>query len=302
MKVFILGIMIILSSICVNSSKSDIVPKITKITKDLISGIFVGVKGKTWVLPDTCLNQEFEDDFYGFMKHLKKFQSVYCFTYLHKIAITDGFYNCPADQIIFLYEDIQASIKSGQIYINSVINIKKIISLIVKMIKLRSLNSYDFGIFLGKLIDLTVYGKDGDKFFDLFNFSAIEIEQGDDKYMSFASEFIHNIIKMVKIDVQELPLDLDSLHSSSNNSAITKIFRNFEENKTNNPSWGFILHKSLEKYERSKMSSIAKKFTVFSVTSFELLNDFIQDFRVENFNKEKLYLIIELISNILRDF
>jgi len=174
MKLFLFFYLLLFSSISIKFSLSNVVSNFTIITKDLVLGIFVELKGQTWILPETCLNQEFEDDVNGFIKHLKKLQSVYCSVYLHKIAITDAFYNCPADQIIILYQDIKASVKSGEIYINSALNIKKIIGLIAESIHTKPLNAYELGMIFGKLINLTVYGKNQANFFNIVDHSYIK--------------------------------------------------------------------------------------------------------------------------------
>ena len=74
MKLFLFFYLLLFSSISIKFSLSNVVSNFTRITKDLVSGIFVELKGQTWILPETCLNQEFEDDVNGFIKHLKMFR------------------------------------------------------------------------------------------------------------------------------------------------------------------------------------------------------------------------------------
>ena len=62
--------------------------------------------------------------------------------------------------------------------------------------------------------------------------------------------------------------------------------------------FGPNLEKLLEKYQRTKESSILKKFFIFSLTSLEYAQEFIRDFDIQQTNKQQIYTIIEFLSNM----
>ena len=277
------------------------VHEITKISKDLISGIFVGVNGESWVLPDTCLNEKFENDLSGFIRHLKIFQYTYSSAYLHKIVIEDAFINCPADHIIYLYQDIDASIKSGQIYFNSILQYKHITKLIKETIKARNLDANHFGIFLGKLISLTVYGKIPLNFQNFFSFSEVETNMDDDKLLSFSAELTKNILNFSNFtNFKKFESEEDiPIHNHIRNT-ISQIFHKYKENQNRKFRWGLILDKLSEKFVKTKISTILKKFVVFTMSLFELARDLCVDFNIDFINHEKIVLILDLLSNMFR--
>jgi len=283
------------------------VHKITKMSKDLISGIFVGVNGESWVLPDTCLNENFENDLSGFIRHLKKFQYVYSSAYLNKIVIEDAFINCPADQIIYLYQDIDASIKSGQIYLNSIFQFKHIIDLIKDTIKARKLDANHIGIFFGKLISLTVYGKVPLNIENFFSFSEVEINKEnreDEKLLSFSSELIKNILNFSNFtNIKKFESSEKEITTHNHiNDTISQVFHKYKENKIQEFRWGFILDKQSEKFVRTKVSTILKKFVVLTLSLFELTRDLIVDFKLDSIDQEKIVLILDLISNMFKAY
>jgi hypothetical protein len=298
MKAAIIFLLLIITPHFFQCSENKIVEKLTTITRDLISGIFVGIKGQTWNLPDTCLSQEFVNDVSGFVIHLKKFQTVYSSAYLNKLIVQDVFADCPADQIINLYFDIKESIKSGQIYLNTITHIKKIISLIMEIIKNPKVDSYDLGIFFGKLINFSVYGKSENKFILLSN-SSLENKKEDEIAKGFVTALIKNILENVGVKENLQYLNNDLLIHNSSSVEIFDLLKKFKENKQSIYKWGFILEKLLEKYERNKETNILKKFFIYSLTSYEFTKDFIQNFNIENTNLDLIHYFIEIISNML---
>jgi hypothetical protein len=312
MKIAIIYAILILSLnlFQVNSSENKIINKFTKTMKDLISGIFSEVKCKSWTLPDTCLNEQFENDINGFLNHLKKRQFNYCSAYLTKITFVDVFDNCPADDIIYLYRDIKKSIQTGQIYINSLMNLKKIISLLIEAIKVRKLDPYDIGVFFGKLINLSVYTKN-QTFFNL-SYRYIENEKDEHHSKIFFSTIIKNTIKLlsVKLPTENKEL-IEQLTSNSNqylnDNTTQDMMIEPRENFTNNENyrWGMILEKLLEKYERNNENTMLKKFFIYSLTSLKLVQEYIKEVDIENIqlpiNKQKVYSLLDLISNMLEN-
>jgi hypothetical protein len=296
MKVAIIFLLLFSFSHFLKCSENKIVDKLTKVTKDLISGIFLEVKGQSWILPPTCLDEQFENDISGFLMHLKKFQTVYSSAYLNKITVQDVFSDCPADEIINLYLEIKKSIKSGQFYLNCLLNSKKIISLVVETIKARKLDPLDIGLFFGKLINLSVYDKSENNFFLITH--SDENKKVDEQFKNYVSSLIENILQIVtakKVNKKVSSLDNYLLL----NDEKLEIIKKFQDNKGNHYRWGLILEKLLEKYEKNIESTIFKKFLIYSLTSLDIASDLIKDFQIENINQGKILTVLDLLSNML---
>jgi hypothetical protein len=296
MKVAIIFFILTSFSHFFKCSDNKIVDKLTKVTKDLISGIFLGVKGESWILPPTCLDEQFENDISGFLMHLKKFQTVYSSAYLNKITVQDVFSDCPADEIITLYLEIKKSIKSGQFYLNCILNSKKIISLVVETIKARKLDPLDIGIFFGKLINLSVYDKRENNFFLLSHSDENKTEE--EQFKNSFTLLFHNILQIVSAKKAQKQVTSLENYLLLNNDEI-EIIKKFQDKKGNNFRWGLILEKLLEKYEKNKESTIFKKFLIYSLTSLEIASDFIKDFQMEIIDQAQILKVLDLLSNIL---